>query len=188
MRLSLLFATLLLLISCGSVVPATLARLHAVDPLTADPSAIRAALILPAGLMVAPDSATMTFDVTRQSDRIRESFTLVETPAATRGIDHPAGSSIAVFGVAKADLPRILALQSRILAWKAIDPDGTKGSFAIGIGACGDGKRPSPDARGSVLLRTETEAAFMPLIREAPLRDLIGAEFFDAIKPCASPQ
>jgi hypothetical protein len=188
MRNSLLFAILLLLVSCGSVVPVTMARLYMLDPLTTDPTAIGVALIMPAGLRVAPNSATMSLEITRIDVHFTETFTLVETSATASGIDLPAGAHGSVFGLAAADIPRILALQSKIKDWKSTEPGGTKGDFEITLKACSVDAGPQPDARCSILVRTQADVAFMPLVRNALLSDVDGAELLDTIKPCATQQ
>lgn len=188
MRLPFLLLSLFGLAACASLVPSTLAQLQALDPLSADPAEIQVALILPPGLAVAPGSAQLTLAVTRQSETLNEAFALVAEPAAVSGVTAPVGATAQIFHLAEADVRRMRDAQAKAAAWETEDPDGTQGSLAVGLGGCGVGAGPSPQARASVLIRTGADRPFLPLIRDAQVRELIGPALFDAIKPCETRQ
>lgn len=178
----------LLVTACSSLVPATLARMQAMDPLTADPSAIEVALVLPPGLAVAPGSAVLNLGAVSGDARVEERFALKVTPAAISGIDVPPGATASLFRLTPADARRMREVQGQIASWKAEDPRGTTGSLSIGLGGCGIGAGPADDARASVLIRPEVDSPFLPLFRDVPVRQLIGPALFDAITPCESRQ
>lgn len=174
--------------ACSSLVPATLARMQAMDPLTADPAAIEVALVLPPGLAVAPGSAVLHLGAAREGARLAETFALEVKPVAILGLEVPPGATASLFRLTAPDARRMREAQGRIAAWKAENPGGTHGSLSIGLGGCGIGAGPADDARASVLIRPEADSAFLPLIRDASVRQLIGPALFDAIAPCESRQ
>lgn len=186
--LGLAVATSLLLSACAALVPSTLAQMQALDPLTADPSAIEVALLLPSGLAVAPGTAVLRLGALYGAETLDERFQLEVWPAALTGTPVPDGATASLFQLTKADAARMRTVQARIADWKAEDPRGTKGSLSIGLGGCGVGTGPARDARASVLIRTTADGPMLPLIRDAEVRQLIGPALFDAIAPCESRQ
>ena len=171
----------LALAACAALVPSTAARLAQVDPLTADPSALELVVILPPGLAVSPGSARVDVSATRGWATLAESFRLEDRPPPA-GLPRPEGSSARAFALTPADAERMRAVQDRLAGWKR-DGD-ARGSFGIGLGGCATGDGPAPDATGSVLIRLDADGPFLPLIRDARLADLLGAEVMAAIKPC----
>jgi hypothetical protein len=169
------------LMACSSLVPSTAARLAALDPLTADPAAIELVVILPPGLAVSPGTAELTLSASRGAERLDERFHLTDRPVAS-GLSLPEGATARHFALAEADVTRMREMQAEIAAWKQAGD--AKGSLGLGIGGCGIGAGPSPDARGSVLIRVKKDAPFLPLIADGRLSDLLGAETLAAIKPC----
>ncbi|MGL4238091.1 hypothetical protein [Tabrizicola sp.] len=171
----------LLLAGCASVVPSTAARLAALDPLTADPGAIEVVVILPEGLAVKPGSARLEFGATRGTETRKGSFVLEDRPVRT-AVAGPEGSSARGFALTEADAERMRALQAEIAAWKREGK--ARGTLGLGLGGCGVGDGPAPDATGSVLIRMAEDGPFLPLIRDGKLADLLGAEVLAAIQPC----
>ncbi|MGL4319924.1 MAG: hypothetical protein ACRCS3_03605 [Paracoccaceae bacterium] len=184
----LLLAAFAALASCGAVVPSTVAMLSRLDPLTADPGAIEVALILPPGIAIAPGSANLSLTATRGDQTVDEAFALTPTPLRLEGYDMPEGATSQLFRIADSDLARMRAVQARIGAWKAEDPSGTNGSFAVSAGGCGLDQGPAPDATATILIRTAKDGPLLPLVRDAGLRALLGPELFDAITPCTTAQ
>ncbi|WP_309666438.1 hypothetical protein [Tabrizicola sp.] len=174
----------LILSACASVVPGTVARLATLDPLTADPAAIEVAVILPPGLAVVPGSAKLEFGATRGAESRKGSFTLRDI-AATPDVAAPKGSSARVFALTTTDAAQMRALQAEISAWKREGK--AQGSLGLGIGGCATGAGPAADATGSVLIRLDKDAPFLPLIREGRLADILGADVLAAIQPCKGP-
>lgn len=175
------FLGLLALSACASVVPSTAARLAAFDPLTADPAALELVLILPPGLAVTPGSARLDLSASRGRERRSGSFRLAERPVPP-GIPLPKNATARGFAIAEADVARMRALQAEIAVWKR--EGSARGQFGLGIGGCAIGDAPAPDARGSVLIRVDRDAAFLPLVADGRLSDLLGPEVLRAIKPC----
>lgn len=173
-----------LLSACASLVPSTLYQLQALDPLTADPAAIEVMLELPPGLEVAPNSAILTLQAEGPSGKLDEGFVLVSRPIEAE----ETLSSTDIFRLAQADIDRMKQTQAEIARMKQADNGKTRGSLSVALGGCGVGNGPSPDARASVFIRTEPGASFLPLIKDVNVRQLIGPDLFDAIRPCNTAQ
>lgn len=171
----------LVLAACSALVPSTAARLAALDPLTADPAAIELVLILPPGLAISPGTAELKLGASRGAEQLGETFRLEDRPVVS-GIDLPEGATARHFALAEPDIARMRRVQTEIAEWKR--EGDAKGSLGLGIGGCGIGAGPSPDARGSVLIRMAKDAPFLPLIADGRLSDLLGAKTLAAIKPC----
>ena len=177
---------ILALAACGYVVPSTAARLATLDPLTADPAALSVAVVLPAGLRAQPGTALLTIESVRRDTGETRTLPMVLMETGLANVPVPAGATGTAYRLSTADVVRLRALQAEVTGWKAAGVD-TGGSLGLGIGGCGVGEGPAPDAVGSAYIRTQTGAAFLPVIREAGLRDLLGPALFDAIGPCAGP-
>ena len=167
--------------ACSAIVPSTAARLAAFDPLTADPAGIELLVILPPGLSVRPGTAKLEFGAVRGTESRKGSFALADRPVTT-GLDLPDGATARHYALTPADAQAMRALQAEISAWKR---DGTaQGALGLGVDGCATGAGPAPDATGSVLIRLEDKAAFLQLIDQGKLADLLGAAALAAIKPC----
>lgn len=181
------FAAAVLLAGCSAFVPSTADQLANTSPLEADPAALEVALILPPGLAVPKDGARMTIDVTRSDGAIKLNDTYVlQAHADARGaIPVAEGDSLMVYGLRSADAARLQAVQAEAAGWKAETPP-PKGRASIGLAldACTVGAGPARDARGSAYIRMQTGGEFLPLIKDANLRELLGPKLFDAIAPC----
>ncbi len=174
-------AACLVLAGCSAIVPSTAARLAAFDPLTADPSALDVVVVLPPGLSLTPGSATLDLTARRGPEARTGSFRLADQPL-TEAVALPQGATARQFALAPADAERMRALQDQIAQW---DRQGAAAAtFGMGLGGCAIGDGPSPDARGSVLIRVAEDGPLLPLVAEGRLSDLLGPDVLAAIKPC----
>jgi hypothetical protein len=171
----------LALSACSALVPSTAARLAALDPLTADPAALELVVILPPGLAVTPGSAKLEMSADRGAEQKGGSFRLADRPAPT-GLALPDGATARGFAIADKDVEPMRALQAEIAGWKR--EGAAKGALGLGIGGCAVGDGPAPDATGSVLIKVREGGAFLPLIADGKLADLLGPDVLAAIKPC----
>lgn len=177
----------LVLSACAQMVPATMAQLGAMSPLTADPGQIEVVLILPPGLDVPPGAARLAAKATRDGETLEGQYALATDTVPLANVDLPKGAQALRFRLTSADAERMRAFQAQAGAWEAADPRGTSGSISVALSGCRLGDGPQPDARASVLIRTAPDGPLLPLFRDAPLREVIGAATLDALPPCDGP-
>lgn len=164
---------LLALCGCATVNPVTLARLGALDPLTADPSAFAARLSLPEGLVVVPGGAVLTLSANRADtgETVTGRFELVRNGDVWRLSDP--------------DTARLRALQSQIRGWKSQAPDASSGALTISLTGCATGTGPDPDAAVSADLSLDGGASFAPLLRGLTAGEIIAlADPEGTARPC----
>jgi hypothetical protein len=160
------FLAPLALIACASVDRDGVAQLRTFSPLTADPAGLAARVDLPDGLAIPADGATLVLAARRSDTGASRSGTFALARAAT--VD---GGSVYV--VPPAEIERFRSLQDEIGAWEAADPEATEGTFSVAVTACVVGAGPAPDATVSVDIRTDPDGAFVPLVRRAPLEQVV---------------
>jgi hypothetical protein len=130
--------SLLLVSACSSLVPSTTAQLAQLSPLEADPAAIALAIQLPPGLVVPEGGAKMVIEATSKStgESRRGDYVLASQPGDPAQFAGDPGDSVTFYRLAKADIAPMRALQAQVADWKAADPDGTAGSFSMGLAGC----------------------------------------------------
>ncbi|WP_298360822.1 hypothetical protein [uncultured Litoreibacter sp.] len=168
---------LLLVAGCSNIVPSAIARLYSVSPMEADPSDIAVALDLPDGIGVRQGTAKLLLTATRSDTNETSAATYIL--AASPGRD---GST--VYAIADRDFGRLRAQQSLIRGWKDAAGDATNGSLSAGLEGCIIGAGPADDAAMSINMRTAKEDAFFPLIRRAPITDVMELADMEDLKPC----
>ncbi len=171
MKKQILLAVLVVLGACADFVPETLRAVEAVDPLTVDPADIALRLSLPDGVAVLPGSARLQMSARQETgDSIAQEFILQFEQD--------------VLAVAPRDHAALRALQAQITAWKAEDPDGTKGSLSMFFDPClANGPLP-PDARASVAIRLAADGTFLPLVTDGDVTQLFARGQPDGIPAC----
>ena len=180
--------------ACVALVPATVAQLEALDPLTVDPAQIDLALILPQGVDTQRGSARLVLEAQNLSpdgnEQAREVIVLQERPATVVGFGVPQGAQAKVFRIAETDWRRMRAFQARVAEWKAAAGPGRSGSgsFNVSVSGCRLGDGPTSEAVASILIRAGEGRDFQPLIREASLRKVFGPVAFAALLPCDGAQ
>ena len=110
----------------------------------------------------------------RSAVKAIQGLPLIESGAADR------------YGLTAADAQRMRDLQAEISTWKREGK--AVGRLGLGISGCALGDGPAPDARGSVLIRLAPAEAFLPLISDGRLADLLGPNALAAIEPCKAAQ
>lgn len=154
------FFLCLALMGCATLSPVTLARLSRLDPLESDPNLIAARLTLPPGVAIKPGGAVLAISAQNQ-----------DTGARLEG-RYPLVGAEGIWRLAPADAAALTVLQSQIQEMKATAPDAVEGTLAVGVEGCRVPPGPAPDARVSVDISLDGGAAFLPLVRNAPLSDL----------------
>lgn len=170
----LLLTALVTLAACGDLVPGTLRAVQNLDPLTADPADIAVRLDLPDDVAIVPGSAMLSFGARKDDGMTTDQSFALDLHAD-------------VLSVAPQDHATLRALQAHIGDWKAVDPDGTKGSLSVYLEPCKTTDTVSDSARASVAIRLEQDGPFLPLVSDAPLVALVKDEAWDTMEQCASP-
>ncbi|MEM7630498.1 MAG: hypothetical protein AAF227_00555 [Pseudomonadota bacterium] len=157
--------------ACSSLVPGTILQLNDVDPLTADPAVIALRATLPDSVGVMPGSATLQLSARLRDGSERTGSFVIEQMGD-------------VFQVSPEAHNALRALQADIAACKAADPDGTEGSLGIDLEPCRRGADIPADATLSVAVRLEAGGAFLPLVRDARVVDLLDNDTVDEMTRC----
>ena len=175
MRFPLLF--LPFLAACGSIVPETARQLSGLDPLTADPAGFAVTLALPEGYGIQPGGAEVSLTV--ENPGLGEAGGLWALEETTDGTGNQS------YRFAEADLDEVRRVQATASAWESSDPDGTQGSLSVSVDPCRmAGAAPDDDPRVSVFLAVLPGAPMAPLVRNAPLAEVMSDQDRAALPDC----
>ncbi|MFN3844442.1 MAG: hypothetical protein ACK4RZ_01305 [Paracoccaceae bacterium] len=167
--------------ACGTVSPVTMARLAALDPLTADPAELAVAIVVPEGFSVVPGTAKLTLKAARGQQKLAEMVTLLDRPLAG-AVQTPEGSRATAYALAPIDVQRMRDWQATVAGWT--DGGAASGTFGLGVDGCTTGDGPAPDALAAVYVRLEAGGSYLPLVPPSPMSALLGPDVMAAIKPC----
>lgn len=182
---SLLLPLCLIVSGCTSFVSETVARLNALDPLTADPGLIEVAIGLPDGIEIVQDSAKLQLSMSRADtdETLERAFTLSQSRVPDAGSSPPGtkDETVTVFAIRAADLEPMRAMQVQAREWKeAAGPNGS-GSLSVGMGACSVGDGPQEDALASIWIRFAPDEPFAPLINQGKIDRVLDVS---DLEPC----
>ena len=152
--------------ACGSVVMSTTAVLGMSSPLEEDPAGYEIAVTIPEGVDVPRGGARLSVTNENTVHGIDEEQTYELQRRATE-------EGQTLFRINPADLNKLRARQARIAKWEMEDPDANSGSFSVWVEFCAIGDGPSEDDVFNVSIRTKADGRFMPLIRNAQVKDAI---------------
>ena len=197
-RLAPLLAFLLLgLAGCGVVPFSTQLKLRKFDPLTFDAVQPRLAIFAPDYLRLQPGSAKITLvdhgapGVREPRDEVFALQEIKEAVPADLGRLRGESERVTQFRLAPADLPRVRALQADYAARKQAGTESSKVDIKADITACRIGDLPFGTITGSVFIKTEDAAEYLPLMQAVNIRDLAksaGTRLEDEVKPCPANQ
>ena len=183
-------AALFSLTACASVNPVGLARLAALDPLSADPAQIAIAARLPLALKLRTGDLIMVIktDAAEGPDKIEETFYLevADAAAGDAGVIAPeAGERLQTARIAPADIAWLKAAQANARATKAAG--GNKGKGSLSVAAKGGCKTAEP-AQGPLIMnlfmKTDESAGFYPIVSSFDLRKQFGGDLLAKLEPC----
>jgi hypothetical protein len=181
---------LLSLTACASVNPVGLARLAALDPLSADPAQITVAARLPLALKLRTGDLILVIktDVAEGPDKIGETFHLEVADAAPgdAGVIAPeAGERLQTARIAPADMARLKATQSRARAVKAAGGNRGKGSLSVAAkGGCKTAETAQGPLIMNLFMKTDESAGFYPIVSSFDLRKQFGDDLLAKLEPC----
>jgi hypothetical protein len=185
-----LSAALLSVTACASVNPVGLAKLAALDPLSADPAQISVAARLPLALKLRTGDLIMVIksDSTEAPDKIDETFFLEVADAAPGDagpIAPEAGERLQTARVAAGDMARLQATQSKARALKAAGSSKGKGSLSVAAkGGCTITELGSGPLVMNLFMKTDPSEGFYPIVSNFDLRKQLGNELLAKLEPC----
>lgn len=185
------YATVLFgLSACASVNPVGLAKLAAMDPLSADPQQISVAARLPESLKLRTGDLMMVVKTKESSgpDTINETFLLAVEDAAPgdAAVVMPEnGERLQTARVAPADIERLRATQAKARALKVTGEGKGKGSLTVSAkGGCKTGEFGDADLVMNLFMQTETDGEWFPVVSALDLRRALGEEVLAKIPAC----
>jgi hypothetical protein len=176
--------------ACASVNPAALAKLVALDPLTADPAAISVAARLPESLKLRDGDLVMKIEIdgTESGIRLKEEFKLDIDDAPSNGagtIVPGPGEVLQTARVTQADIERLKQVQAKGREHKAKSTKKDEGSLSILItGGCKSADIPTGALPVSIYLKTDAEVGYYPVFSGLDLRRQLGEKVIGAIVAC----
>jgi hypothetical protein len=180
------------LCACASVNPMAMAKLAALDPLSADAAQISAAARLPDSLKLRNGDLVLRIKIDSKDSgmRLDERFLLDVRdgkPGDAGTISTLPGERLQLAKVAEADLPRLSAVQAKAKAHKAKAQHKGEGSLSISIeGGCKTAEPSTGALPISIYLSTEVESGYYPVISNMDLRKQFGNDLIAKIEPCRS--
>lgn len=178
----------LALAGCGHMPVTSMVKLARVDFETSDPAQLRAAIKLPRGLRPLPNGMRLRIAVRvgRAPEEARE-FVLRELISPGELLrEATADSQIYAYRIDDADLPRLVAFRSELIAKKS---SGQRGSLSISVQpkACKAADPPDGPVHFTSYLRTVETGDYVTLTRDVDLRSLgQGRDVVDEMPRCAS--
>ena len=180
----------LALSACASVNPVGLARLAAMDPLSADPQQISVAVRLPQALKLRTGDLVMVLKTNgvEGPGAIDETFSLAVSDAAAgdAGVIAPeTGERLQTARVAPQDVERLRATQAKARALKAEGGAKGKGSLTVSAkGGCKMAELGDADLMMNLYMQTEANGEWFPVVSALNLRRALGAEMLAKILAC----
>jgi hypothetical protein len=179
-------ACTVLLAGCGSVPVSSLWKLRKLSLETLEPTALRAAVVHSPSLQLAANGAVLTVEVSRQlrlasgahtTERLEEKLPLqaLHSSADMRPlIEHESPqSTVHLWRIDPAALPRLQALRTRAMAWKGTD-DG-KRELTLGVELTGCQKSGSTRQTITTLMRFAEPGEYLPIVRNIDLTETMSA-------------
>ncbi|MCQ2005487.1 hypothetical protein [Rhizobium sp. NRK18] len=180
------------LAACVSTDPVTTARIATLSPIEADPASFRVLLNVPEPLEIARGGAnlTLTWNSSRTPTKAQKAarLTIAEAATATGGLSQTPGpgEKLVLMTVASDDVPALRGMQQEIRNAKARGDEG-HGSLSVSLsGGCWRGALSSAALPLSlrIWLQTAPNQSFLPVVRQADLRSLLGDDGMQALGQC----
>ena len=171
--------------------PASALKLARMNPMEADPGAIRFAVATPPFLRLRDGDVTVTvrYDTGDPKTSFLEQYKpiITDETASAPGLPADAGgeSHLVVARFNQADSEAFRAMQARVKAFKAGGGKG-KGSLTVGATGCRSAPVPAGPIRMSAWLRAEAGEPYFMLMRDVDMRGKLEKAGVDAalIPPC----
>jgi hypothetical protein len=183
-------AAFLSLVACASVNPIGLAKLAALDPLSADPAQIKVAARLPEALKLRTGDLIMVIKTNDLEDanKIDQTFYLEvnDAKAGDAGVIIPEDyERLQTARIAPQDIDRLRAAQAKAKALKAMGGSKGTGSMTVAIkGGCKASEPANAPLTMNLYMTTESAGDWFPVVSNFDLRKQLGDELIAKIEPC----
>ena len=188
-----------LLAACGSVPVSSLWKLRKLQLDTLEPAALRAAVVHSPGLQLHGQSLLLSVSVSRKvrqpggsttTESLEEKLPLQELRGTAERSPLLAYDSlqavVQVWRIDPAALPRLQALRTKALGWKAAEDDGRR-ELGLGLELSGCQKSGARNQVVTTLLRFTDPGEYIPIVRNMDLADTMpAAELARRFPDCAA--
>jgi len=201
LRTLLVALSAVLLAACGSVPVSSLWKLRKLQLDTLEPAALRAAVVHSPGLQLHGQSLLLSVSVSRKvrqpggsttTESLEEKLPLQELRGTAErspllAYDSPQ-AVVQVWRIDPAALPRLQALRTKALGWKAAEDDGRRElGLGLGLELSGCQKSGVRNQVVTTLLRFTDPGEYIPIVRNMDLADTMpAAELARRFPDCAA--
>lgn len=199
LRTLLVALSAVLLAACGSVPVSSLWKLRKLQLDTLEPAALRAAVVHSPGLQLHGQSLLLSVSVSRKvrqpggsttTESLEEKLPLQELRGTAERSPLLAYDSlqavVQVWRIDPAALPRLQALRTKALGWKAAEDDGRR-ELGLGLELSGCQKSGARNQVVTTLLRFTDPGEYIPIVRNMDLADTMpAAELARRFPDCAA--
>jgi hypothetical protein len=193
--LPLLALAALALAGCSHVPAKTLWALRSFDPMTTDPTRLRAAVAMPKEALPPVGGAKLVMSQARRngSDEEKIEIDLEQVPLVSEtglaAVKPRPGQEVRAFRISAADVPRLVEARARAKARSDKEPGAFGGTLSIGVDGCRPEGAALPKAfRVSTWMKTAETGDYVTLLDDVDLVALVGAEKLAAeAKVCPAP-
>src|SRR5215510_14053450 len=188
LRVCLIACSAVALSGCGHMPVTSMVKLARVDFETSDPAQLRAAIKLPRELRTRPNGVSLRIAVRvgRAPEEAREFLLRELPPPAELAREAGADSHIFAYRIDDADLPRLTAFRTELIAKKS---SGQRGSITISVQpqACKAAELPDGPVYLTTYLQTAETGSYVTLARDVDLRTIAPEHtIVDKIPRCAT--
>lgn len=178
-----LLAAAAALAACSHVPVKTMWELRKFDPMTTDPSRLRAAVAMPKEALPVKGGAKLVMTQARKGGADAETIEIVleevslvaETGLAA--VKPRAGQEVRAFRIPPGEVPRLVAARTQAAERAAKEPGAFQGTLSVGIDGCRKADAPLPkEFRVSTWMKTAETSEYVTLLDDVDLVALVGAE------------
>jgi hypothetical protein len=177
-----LAAAALALGGCTQVPVKTMWALRSFDPMTTDPTRLRAAVAMPREALPASGGAKLVMTQARKGggDEEKLELQLEQVPLASEtglgAVRAKPGQEIRAFRIADADVARIVEARGRAKMRADKEPGAFQGTLSVGVDGCRPQGAPVPkEFRVSTWLKTAETGEYLTVLDDVDLVALVGA-------------
>ena len=169
--------------ACGHVPAKTMWQLRNFDPMTTDPTRLRAAVAMPKEALPQKGGAKLVMSQARKNGSDAETIELVleEVPLASETglgeVKAGKGQEIRAFRIPPSEVARLVAARQRAAERSAKEPGAFQGTLSVGIDGCRPEGAPIPETfHVSTWMKTAETGDYVTLLDDVDLVKLVGRD------------